>query len=111
MGTAAARHYQQKAGEVKELLIVLARMAGAVGARDQRCAGQIDAVTARLREIATLEDLTEIRASIEKSALELTSSINQITAEGKAAMDELKQQLLTYEARLQAARRSLSAMH
>ena len=61
-----ARHYQQKTGEVKELLIVMARTAESVGERDQRCAGQINEVTARLEKIASLDDLSEIRASIEE---------------------------------------------
>ena len=65
-GGRAATHYQQKAGEVKEILLVLARTAESVGARDQRCAQQIDEVTARLQSIANLDDLTQIRASIEE---------------------------------------------
>jgi diguanylate cyclase (GGDEF)-like protein len=102
-GRNTARHYQQKAGEVKELLIAMARTAESVGARDQRCARQIDEVTSRLKEIATLEDLTEIRASIEKSAAELKVSIERMTAEGKAAFDQLREQVSSYQAKLEAA--------
>ena len=65
-GRRTARHYQQKATEVKDILMVMARAAESVGARDQRCAGQISEVTTRLERIASLEDLTQVRASIEK---------------------------------------------
>ena len=53
-GRRAARHFQQQTGEVKEILIVMARTAESVGERDQRCAKQISEVTARLRRIANL---------------------------------------------------------
>ncbi len=102
-GHRTARHYQQKSDEVKQLLIVMARTAESVGSRDQRCAGQIHDVTARLTAIASLDDITEIRASIEKSAAELKTSIDRMTEEGKAAIDLLQQQVTTYRAKLEEA--------
>lgn len=102
-GKRASEHYQQKAGEVKEMLLVMARTAESVGERDQRCAVQINEVTSRLKEIASLDDLTQIRASIEKSAVELKHSIDRMAAEGKAAMDQLHAQVTTYQARLEHA--------
>ena len=92
-GRNTARHYQQKSDEVKELLITMARTAESVGVRDQRCAGRIHEVTARLTAIASLDNLTLIRASIEKSAAELKTSIDRMTEEGKAAIDHLQQQV------------------
>jgi len=102
-GQRTARHYRDKAGEVRELLLTMARTGEAVGARDRRCAGQMSEVTARLNRIATLDDLTQIRASIEQSAGELKSSIDRMTAEGKAAVEELKKQVTVYQARLEEA--------
>jgi len=102
-GRRTARHYQDKAGEVRELLIVMAQTAESVGVRDQRCAGRMHEVTDRLKAIASLEDLTEIRASIEKSAAELKTSIERMADEGKAAMDQLRKQVTSYEAKLEAA--------
>ncbi len=102
-GRNTARHYQQKAGEVKELLLVMARTAESVGVSDQRCAKQINEVTARLKEIATLEDLTEVRAAIETSAAELKTSIERMTTEGKAAFDQLQDRLTTYQTKLEEA--------
>jgi diguanylate cyclase (GGDEF)-like protein len=83
------------------MLITMARTAESVGERDQRCAGQLTQVTSRLKKIATLEDLTEIRASIEASAAELKSSVDRMSAEGKAAMDQLRAELGQYQTRLE----------
>lgn len=102
-GRGTARHFQQKAREVKEMLLMMARTAESVGARDQRCAGQISEVTERLKAIASLDDLTQIRTSIEKSATELKSSIDRMTAEGKAVLDHLKEQVATYQTKLEEA--------
>jgi diguanylate cyclase (GGDEF)-like protein len=102
-GRRATGHYQQKAGEVKELLLVMAHAAESVAARDQQCAGQIGEVTSRLKEIATLDDLIEIRASIEKSAVELKSSIERMTLESKAAIARLREQISSYQAKLEEA--------
>ena len=102
-GRDTAKHYQQKACEVKDLLLVMAHTAESVSARDQRCAGQMSEVTERLKAIASLEDLTEIRASIEKSATELKTSIDRMTAEGKAALDHLREQVASYQSKLEEA--------
>jgi len=102
-GRRTARHYQEKTREVKEILLVMARTAESVGSRDQRCAQQISDVTCSLKKIANLEDLTQIRASIEKSASELKTSIDRMTAEGKAAMDQLRKEVTTYQTKLEEA--------
>jgi diguanylate cyclase (GGDEF)-like protein len=102
-GHATAKHYQEKASEVKELLLAMARTAESVGARDARCAGQMNEVTDRLQAIASLEDLTQIRSSIKKSAQELKTSIERMTAEGKATLDAMREQVSTYQAKLDEA--------
>jgi diguanylate cyclase (GGDEF)-like protein len=102
-GRRTATHQRQQAGEVKDLLVAMARTAESVGQRDQRCAQQINKVTARLKRIANLEDLTEIRASIEKSTSELKTSIDRMTAEGKAVLDQLRLEVSSYQAKLEAA--------
>lgn len=102
-GRGTAHHYQQKVCEVKEMLLMMARTAESVSARDQRCAGQMTAVTERLKAIASLDELSEIRASIEKSTVELKSSIDRMTAEGKAVLDRLKEQVASYQTKLEEA--------
>jgi diguanylate cyclase len=102
-GGRTAKHYQEKAGEVKEILLIMARTAESVGARDQRCAKQVTEVTSRLKTIANLEDLTQIRASIEKSAGELKTSIDRMTAEGKAVIDQLQVKVTEFQVKLEEA--------
>jgi diguanylate cyclase (GGDEF)-like protein len=102
-GRRTARHYRDKAGEVKELLLTMARAGESVNARDRRYAGQMSEVTAQLSQIATLDDLSEIRVSIHKSAAELRSSIERMSAEGKAAVEELRKQVNAYQVKLEAA--------
>jgi diguanylate cyclase (GGDEF)-like protein len=102
-GRLAAMHYRKQTGEVKEILLMMARTAESVGERDQRCAIQITDVTTRLKSIANLEDLTAIRESIKQSASDLKSSVDRMTAEGKAAIDLLKKEVTTYQTRLEEA--------
>jgi diguanylate cyclase (GGDEF)-like protein len=94
----------------------MARTAESVGQRDQRCATQITDVTTRLNSIANLEDLTAIRESIKQSASDLKTSIDRMTAEGKAAIDQLKKEVTTYQTRLEeaeeiASRDALTGLH
>ena len=102
-GARAAKHYRQKTAEVKEILIVMAHTAESVGARDERCAQQINEVTTQLRTIANLEDLTQIRSSIEKSAAELKTSIGRMADEGKAAIDQLRVEVTKFQVKLEEA--------
>ena len=102
-GRAAARYFRGRAAEVKELLLVMTQAGEAVGLRSQRYAIQMNEATARLRKIATLEDLTQIRASIEASAAELKISIERMNAEGQAAVEQLKKQVTAYQAKLEEA--------
>lgn len=102
-GQRTAKHYRQQAGEVKSLLMAMARTAESVGERDHRCAQQIGAITGRLKKIASLEDLTQIRVSIENSAAELKSSIDKMAAEGETAIKQLRAEVSTYQTRLEEA--------
>jgi diguanylate cyclase (GGDEF)-like protein len=102
-GRLTARHYQQKARDVKDLLLVMARTAESVGERDQRCAHQIQEVTTRLKRIGNLDDLTQIRASIEANASELKSSIDRMTTEGRTAIDRLRVEVSSYQVKLEEA--------
>jgi diguanylate cyclase (GGDEF)-like protein len=102
-GRHAAWHYMQKTGEVKELLIAMARTAESVGVKDQRCASQIQEVTSRLNEIATLDDVTKMRVSIRTSAAELKSSVDRMTAESQSVVEQLRKQVSHYRTRLEEA--------
>jgi diguanylate cyclase (GGDEF)-like protein len=107
-GSRAARHNQIKAREVKEILLVVARTAESVGHRDERFSVQIHAVTARLEKIGNLDDLTQIRASIEESAQALKTSINRMAEEGRATVEGLRLQVARYQVRLDEAEKVAS---
>jgi len=107
-GRLTAQHYQKKTDEVKEILMVMAKTVESVGQRDQRAATQLAQVTGRLKKIATLEDISLIRTSIEESATELKNSIDRIAAEGKAAIQQLQSEVNTYQARLEEAEHIVS---
>jgi diguanylate cyclase (GGDEF)-like protein len=102
-GRNTARHFQRKAGEVKGILLAMAQTAESVSERDQRCASQMHAVTAQLQQIASLDDLTVMRGSIEKSAAELKNSIDRMTTEGTAVLEQLQEKVATFKARLEEA--------
>jgi diguanylate cyclase (GGDEF)-like protein len=102
-GKDTARHYEQKAGEVRDLLLVMARTAESLGRRDDQYAQQLDLVTAQLEGIATLEDVTRIRTSLEESARQLKSSVARMTAESKVVIDHLRVEVSTYQSKLEKA--------
>lgn len=102
-GHRTARHYRHKAGEVKQILLAMAQTAESVGQRDERCARQIDEVTRKLRRIASLDDISLIRSSIERSAAELKESIHRITAEGRDVLQRMQAQVTTFQAKLEEA--------
>jgi diguanylate cyclase (GGDEF)-like protein len=102
-GRQMSLHYRQKTDEVKQILLVMAHTAESVGERDQRAAGHLRDVTGRLQTIATLEDISAIRVSLEASARELKTSIDRMAAEGKAAVLQLQTELNVYQAKLEEA--------
>lgn len=104
----AIEHNQKKTDEVKELLLVMARTAGSVGERDKRCAKQITEVTSRLQAVANLDDLTQMRKAIERTASELKTSIDRMTSEGSEAIKQLKSELTVYQNKLEEAEKMAS---
>src|SRR5690242_12528784 len=53
-GNRSAAYYQQKTEEFKELLIIMARTAEAVGDRDRRYSQRFTEFTTRLQSLATM---------------------------------------------------------
>lgn len=107
-GRRTARHYQHKAAEVKQMLLAVAHTAESVSERDERCAVQMQAVRAQLERIANLEDITQMKRSIETNALELKHSIERMTAERKLAIDGLQAKVRLFQQKLDEAERVAS---
>ena len=95
-------YFKAKAKEVKELLIVLAHTAQSVGDRDQRYTNQFTEFTTRLRTIANLEDLTQIRTSLVQRAAELKNYVDRMAEDSKQSVAQLRAEVSTYETRLKA---------
>ena len=104
-GRRVASHYGQKATDVRDLLIIMSRTAESLGNKDDRIARRLDRVTEQLTSIASLEDLSRMRASIEESARELRQSLEKISAEGKALVEHLRAEVSTYQTKLEKAER------
>ena len=101
-GGRSEEYFKAKAKEVKELLIVLAHTAQSLGDRDQRYNSQFSEFTTRLRTIANLEDLSEIRTSLFQGASELKSYVDRMAEDSKNSVAQLRAEVSTYETRLRA---------
>lgn len=102
-GEGSAQYLKVKASEVKELLIMLAQTAEAIGERDQRYTKQFQQITSQLHTIADLEDLTQIRASLVKKTTELKACVEQMVVDSKKSVENLQAEVTTYESKLKAA--------
>ena len=104
-GQQASQYYKQRAGEFKEIMMILAQTAEIIGERDQRYAGQFHDFTSRLNAIADLHDLTEIRESLVRSACDLKACAEKMVEESKQSTAKLRQDVDKYQARLDDAER------
>jgi diguanylate cyclase (GGDEF)-like protein len=102
-GKKTARHYLAKAGEVRDLLLVMARTAESLGHKDDRYAQQLDSVTTQLESIASFDDISKMRASLEESARQLKTSVAQMSAENKSVIEHLRVEVMTCQAKLEKA--------
>jgi diguanylate cyclase (GGDEF)-like protein len=99
-GERTAEYCKHKANEAKELLIVLARTLESLAERDQRHSNEFSELTSRLQAIADLEDLTQIRSSLMRSATELKTCAEKMAFDRQESVAELRKQLATYQINL-----------
>ncbi|HVO78589.1 MAG TPA: GGDEF domain-containing protein [Candidatus Bathyarchaeia archaeon] len=99
-GERTAEHLKEKAQEVKDLLIVLARTAESLGKRDQRYTAQLQQFTTHLRAVANLEDLTQVRSSLMQTAGQLKTCVDQMEQDSKQAIAQLQTRVSNYENKL-----------
>ena len=102
-GDRTAEYLKARTEEVKELLIVLARTADSVGEHDQRYAGHLKEITTRLQSISSLEDLTQVRASLVQQAGALKTYVDQMEQDSHKLVAKLKTEATDYEAKLKGA--------
>lgn len=104
-GEAAAAFYRQRTDDVKEIMLVLAQTAEALGQRDERYQNQFRDFTCQLENIARLEDLTLVRKSLLHSAATLRTCTETMAREGRESVVRLCRQVDQYEVKLQEAER------
>jgi diguanylate cyclase (GGDEF)-like protein len=97
------KHVKERTDGVKEMLLLLAGTAEAVGERDRRYANRFEDLTAELHSIAQLEDLSQIQATVKKKATDLKQCVTQMMHEGQQSMTQLRDKVTVYETKLEAA--------
>ncbi len=106
-GERSDEYLKAKAADAKELLLALARTAQSVGDRDNQYADQLSEFTTRLQGIASLEDLSQIRASLVAGAIELKSYVEKMTEDSHSLVQQLKTEVSDYETKQKAAEESV----
>jgi diguanylate cyclase (GGDEF)-like protein len=107
-GEQTAEYFQQRAGDVKEILIVLARAAESVAERDQRYATQFGEFHKRLQALAKLEDLPQLRAAVVRGAKELKTCVDKMEQDSHESVAALRTQVSTYQTKLEEAEQRAS---
>ena len=107
-GERSAEYYRGKTEEFKEIMIIMAHTAEAVGDRDQRYSTQFTDFTTRLQTLASMDDLAKIRDSLVSSANELQAGVNQMAQDGEAVVTQMRGQLHQYQVKLEEAERLAS---
>ena len=104
-GSGAADYFKQRAGEVKELMLILAKTAELTGERDRRYNRQFHEFTVRLEAMADLDDLRLIRDSLMKGAVDLRACAEAMAEESQKSVARLQADVKVYQARLDDAER------
>ncbi len=107
-GVRSAEYYTRKTEEFKEIMMIMARTAEAVGDREQRYSRKFTEFTARLHSLASMDDLTRIRESLVSSANELQAGVDEMAQDGDAAVAQMRGELRQYQAKLEEAERLAS---
>jgi diguanylate cyclase (GGDEF)-like protein len=104
-GESASQYFQQTAHDVKEIMLIVAESALAVGERDKRYARQFGEFAGQLAAIGNLEDLGKIRLSLGKSAHSLKTCVEQMVQDGEQSISRLRAELSVYQSRLDEVER------
>jgi diguanylate cyclase (GGDEF)-like protein len=110
-GESASEYFQQTAHDVKEIMMIVAETAQAVGERDQRYARQFVEFAGQLAAIGNMEDLAKVRQSLGKSAQQLKSSVEKMVQDGEQSVSRLRAELTVYQGRLDEVERVATQDH
>ncbi len=104
-GGRAAEYFQNKAGEVKEILMVLAGATESLAERDQHHTSQFGEFTTRLQAMVKLEDLPQIRTALLRSAEDIKACVSKMEQDSRKSVLALRAQVSTYQSKLEEAER------
>lgn len=96
---AFARHKTNER-ELREIVGAMANAVESITARDERCTLEIGGLTARLRSITTMNDLTLIRQAIVESANSLSVCVARTAEAGRESLRRLSAEVEDYRSRL-----------
>jgi len=98
-------YFCAKTAEVKEIMILLVRATEQLGERDMRNTSQLNELTRCFETIANLEDLQQVRRSIEQTTSHLRNCVNRMEQESKQSIAKLQQELASFQCRVVEAER------
>jgi diguanylate cyclase len=101
----AIQHQSESERELKEIISSLARTAESVAARDEKYSTEIGGLSGKLRSIAAMGNLGEIRRSIIESAATLKSCVEKMAQESKQSVSDLTKLVDDYRERLVVSER------
>ncbi|MGA3165141.1 MAG: GGDEF domain-containing protein [Terriglobia bacterium] len=107
-GGRTAEYFHERAADVKEILLVLAHAAESVAERDQKYTSQFGEFTKRLRTMANLEDLPQIRSALMRGAKELKATVDNMEQDSHESVAALRTQVTTYQVKLEEAEQRAS---
>jgi diguanylate cyclase (GGDEF)-like protein len=99
------QHLKARAADAREIMLVMAGAAQSLTSRDRRYGDRFRDITARLRGIADLNDLSDVRRSLMDSTQELNTDIGAMQTEGERTISSLEGKLQEYRKQLAEAER------
>ncbi len=99
-------YLRTKAGEMKDLMMLIAQTAETVAERDQSHNKKLKGLTESLKTIAELEDITRLRSSLIASVEVMTRTLEQMTRDTEQTRQALEQELAQYRSRLEETKQA-----
>lgn len=97
---AACEYVSRTTVEACGLVRSVAESVNSLAERDQRYAGQFTGIGERLRQVAALDDVQQMRASLSESIRLVNDSVERMVREGEQSVARLKAQVDSYQAKL-----------
>lgn len=107
-GEQTAKYLGQRTGDVKEILLTLARVSESIAERDRHYGTQFGGFTKHFQSLANLDDLPQLRAAVIRGATELRSCVDKMEQDSRESMAALRTKVAVYQEKLHEAERRAS---